>query len=614
MRKFGKIVIEGFTSIENLEFNFHKPGLNIITGDNGSGKTTLLSALTWAWFGSMLKGTKNVATWEFLRTKEFKGTKVESHLKIGKKEYKVIRCLKYKGKLEDGAQGKDRLLLYENGKLYTKYHDKRELQKHIENIIGYSYKLFINSIVFGQKMKRIIEETGPNQKALFDEAFESKFISDAREKNKKEHDSLSSDISLLIMERDSTEENMIDLKSTIEEYKESLNTYNIRQAYRGKEIDDKLFTLKKEEKALSKEIKKIPKLKGEISGFKLKKPKDSRDKLQELNKEYNGLIQEMDRIKSDIKILLSKLNSPKGKCHECNQPIESKSDEKNRIKWGNNKISLEEELEAIEDKALNRFRRIEELKNRVDRESSNRKSYNSKLETKYKLESSLESLKKDKKTYNKVVTQIEELQKEKSQLLSEKPPMSIKETERRFLKAKKKYKKLKKGVKTQKEELEILKWLVDGPLSNSGLKAYLFNILLSDLNKAMLKYSDIIQGIIKFGINNQSARKDFYTTITRGDNEVPYVDLSGGQQQLINIVIAFSIHDIITPDRPCNILLMDEVFDNLSPNNVELVNDLIDRKVSNKTSTYVVTHQLNFQSVNANYIGFTLENNFTSIV
>jgi DNA repair exonuclease SbcCD ATPase subunit len=80
--------------------------------------------------------------------------------------------------------------------------------------------------------------------------------------------------------------------------------------------------------------------------------------------------------------------------------------------------------------------------------------------------------------------------------------------------------------------------------------------------------------------------------VYEGQYPVPYEDLSGGQGQLVNIAIAFAIHDVVAADN-VNLLILDEVFESLSSGNVEIVSSVISDKSADK-SLFLITHQQDF--------------------
>ena len=188
MRHFKDIEIEGFGSILGpLRFELDRGNsLSIIRGEVGSGKTSLPSALCWGLFGKTLKDKSTVETWVERRSSNFRGTKVVVNWEDNNHSYTVIRCKSFKGKITIGknvkVNGGNNLFLLIDGKSYQDGKGKVNAQDNIEKVLGYSFELFKNSIVFGQKMKRIIEESGPNKKKLFEEAFEAGFIEDAKSK------------------------------------------------------------------------------------------------------------------------------------------------------------------------------------------------------------------------------------------------------------------------------------------------------------------------------------------------------------------------------------------------------------------------------------------------
>ena len=179
MIQFGNIIIDGFCSISHLELNLSSKGITVIRGATGEGKTTILSALVWGAYGKNLKGKSDVNTWEKYRPKSYQGTKVEIYFGKNGKTHKITRCLKYKGEV-NGAKGKDRLI-YEIDAVEVQEKSKGEIQALIVADLGMSYSLFMNSVLFGQGMKRLIQESSSDKKELFEEIFELEYISKARD-------------------------------------------------------------------------------------------------------------------------------------------------------------------------------------------------------------------------------------------------------------------------------------------------------------------------------------------------------------------------------------------------------------------------------------------------
>lgn len=71
--------------------------------------------MVWAIYGKNLKGVSEVNTWKQVRPKDYKGTRVQVYFQKDSHTYKIIRCQKYEGVLDDGAKGKDRLIFMKDG-------------------------------------------------------------------------------------------------------------------------------------------------------------------------------------------------------------------------------------------------------------------------------------------------------------------------------------------------------------------------------------------------------------------------------------------------------------------------------------------------------------------
>ena len=207
MIEFKKIIIEGFCSIGTLELPLNNNGITIIKGANGLGKTTIFSALVWVLYGKTLKGISDVNLWKKFRTKDYKGTKVEIYFESNNSIHKIIRCQNYTEDV-DGAKGGSRLIYLIDAE-QVKEKGKLKLQSLIEKNLGMSYNLFINSVMFGQGMKRLIQESGSDKKQLFEEIFELNYISKARKIAQDKYNELRVELDGL-MEKLESNQNYID--------------------------------------------------------------------------------------------------------------------------------------------------------------------------------------------------------------------------------------------------------------------------------------------------------------------------------------------------------------------------------------------------------------------
>jgi len=149
---------------------------------------------------------------------------------------------------------------------------------------------------------------------------------------------------------------------------------------------------------------------------------------------------------------------------------------------------------------------------------------------------------------------------------------------------------------------DLYKWLINEPFSGSGLKAYLFEFYLQQLNSFLRSYHSLVGFIPQIEMELGGARKNVEVNIYRGDQVIPFSDLSGGQGQLINVLIAFAQNDIVLSNQGINILFLDEVFENLDTSNVEKVGELILLEKASKVHVNLITHHEVFNTVGAEVI------------
>ena len=74
-------------------------------------------------------------------------------------------------------------------------------------------------------------------------------------------------------------------------------------------------------------------------------------------------------------------------------------------------------------------------------------------------------------------------------------------------------------------------------------------------------------------------------------NIVDYSELSGGQKQLVHIAMAFAMHVTTTSSKGINILFLNEIFEHLDYENVEIIVSLIRKMSGTNKSIYIITHQ-----------------------
>lgn len=564
MIQFGNIIIEGFCSIPYLELNLGSKGITVIRGATGEGKTTILSALVWGAYGKNLKGKSDVNTWEKYRPKNYNGTKVEIYFGKDGKTHKITRCLKYKGEV-NGAKGKDRLI-YEIDAVEVSEKNKGEIQALINADLGMSYSLFMNSILFGQGMKRLIQESSSDQKDLFEEIFELEYISKARDIAKGYYTEALREYNEISQKYSSSKEKKQSIQRMLDDLKKQANHVKNDLSSRVKVLEKKLSLLAKAKKE---------------------------NELKETVTYKNRIEQRIQEARDNQKELLNKINDAKKKTRVSLEEFIGVIIK--LLKRGDIKNSLKRLMEV--KKA---FGDIERLQDKCSKLADKISNYRDKLE----------ELRDQEYEANKVQRDIDSTHVEIKKLLSEKRAGVnlglIKKYKTQLSTISDKLQSIKSEMEEKRAKVDNYKWVMDDPLGNRGIKAFLFESSLDILNETLESYSEVLGFSILFYVDIQGVKKDFNTQIIMDGIEVSYEELSGGQKTLVNIAMAFAMNEVMTKAKGINIAFLDEVFENLSSEYVDLVIGLI-RKIYKDKTLYLISHQESLPIPNARVLTVTRE-------
>lgn len=544
MLTFTTMNVVGFCSIENLHIPLNPSCTILIKAPNGKGKSTILSALVWAIYGKNLKGVSEVTTWEKVRPKDYQGVMVEVFFQKGEHIYKIIRCQKCNIVLEDGAKGKDRLILMKDNEVVN-VKGKNKLQDAINAELGLSYTLFMNSIMFGQGIKRLIQESNSDKKKIFEEVFDLEFLNIAK-------GIAMQDKNNLLAQANEVEHQSALLKKELEANKEAY--FDLRDREKGfkEKIKSERRELKKDREDLTKQlIKKQQQLKDEVEKslkVKIKKHTDYVDVLKSKIK-YNRIVSGVslpDFVKK-LKIQLDKGHYKRAK----------------------------ESVDIIYKAIINSDKLQEEYEDALGRLDE--------------LRTTNEKYKRLQKECDDIAFDIADIDEELEKLKQEKLKVMSPKYKEKLKEIRKTLRKVDEDYHNKELELENYNWLINDPLGNNGIKAYLFDSSLDMLNRTLDKYSQVLGFRIEFNIDLGTARKEFFTLIERDGQIIDYNELSGGERQLCNVAMAFAMNESLTASKGINLAFLDEVFESLSSDNVEVVTSLIRHTFANKT-LFLITH------------------------
>lgn len=618
MLSFGRMHVIGFGPILDETFYWDQPGLNIVKADNGSGKSKFINALVWALYGKTLSGS--VETWESYKPKKYEGTKVEVNFNKGSIKYKVTRCKGYTG-LVNGVKGKNRLIIEEDGKEISS-DGKADAKEELAEILGYSMDLFKNSIIFGQKLKRLVSETGPNKKKILDEAFEVVYISRAYSAAQDRVKVLNERIYKYDVNIEAYKTKVTSLKEEIEREEQRLKDFDKTNKKDLKVEKEAIEELRVQLRDNKNNLSKQDDVNELISAHRetIKKLKTERDALGKPEVKHSSKKTSLSYKKQEAETLfksITKLKEGLSKlptnCPNCGKPFTEK-ERKEEVKRIMDNIKEKEKLHA---ELLEQIDKLRDELNKLETAMSSEKRLTTSITNTEELIKALEKVRERDNLINQKLENIRESinsHKRNIQKIKERtPPKNFDKTLRVLKDAKRELKAETKAWEEVQKEKEDYMWLIADPLSNAGLKAFIFDTMLESINDRLDYYAKFSGMRVGFLIDMDSARKDVNTVISNEKGEyVPYDDLSGGQQQKVDIVTVFATHDVVSENKDCNLLIMDELFESLDKNNIELLTELIQDKAKDKC-LYLVTHRHEFSPTNANIIEVLYEDGITTL-
>lgn len=626
--RFGKVILEGYGSIlKELEYNLDNPGLNIINAKNGAGKTTIFSGWSWILYGITLKPKSSIEPWEDVKQTygKFRGTRGITDFTREGIVYHVARHVKYKGKTF-GHKGNSELMLFQDGKKREDLRSKGDVQAEIISLLGMTHDLFKNSVLFGQRMKRLIEEDGPSKKKIFEEAFEADYLKKAAKiaENKRK------DILLEVHKLNPTLE-ALKIKIKVLEEREESEKHQIFLFERSKKAKITLTKddIKNVREKILKEKKRLSTISNDFSYTfdNIKKINEEilvEEILVEENQQLSDLHfkKELDllqiegnitELKKSIFDLTFEWGNIKTSCEYCGGTI-------NKEKINKIKTHIQEKLKDI--KATLKSKETEDIKLKkhlsdyliqINKNPNCKQQLKEKLYQRGILEKTLNSLNQDDNLLKEYKSQLKRFKKDLKINRALICNVNIEETVNKIDKAKKEFIPIERELKHFNKQFELYNWVIKDPLSNSGIKAYIFNEMIKLINKALERYAKFLGFNILLGIDMQSANKNFFMEISSNGFSRPHADLSGGQKQLTDISLAFAVHDVVSIENGTNVLITDEAFEGLDADNIELVSELIAIKANNK-SVHVITHLTDFSQTNATMHYLKFRKGMTSLV
>lgn len=593
--EFRKVVLHNFMSFGHAELEFKDDGFIRVTGinnnpednavSNGSGKSSLWEALIWNLTGDTMRGTSQV-----VNLKGTDGTYVDLEFDLDKTNYRIIRAKEHKElktSLQIYIEGKDcsGKGIRDSQKLLTQY-----LPDLTASLLG-------SVIILGQGLPQKFTNNSPSgRKEVLETLSKSDFmIEDLKDRVTKRKIELST----LIREH---QDNIIAvtskqgiLTSQIEVATTKLNTLDKTSLQeKATLVFDQLLKAQAKNTSVTEELNEINSRREVLTQRQQSELKHYQENLSSLDSKYldtlnnhqnnrNELVGRINSVSREI----TRIKNIKDICPTCGQKlhgVEKPDPEPYIVEL----TALQKDLSVIDNL-------IKEMNDQKNQEKSKlNESYNlsNSITTndlnKFKIQSS--ALINDQKN---LISDINMMQSEYNNLQAEiastdatieslNSSIIHNQEELVSLSSELEYNNIQKNL--QQSRLDIISKFETA--LKRDFRGYLLTTIIEYIAKRAKEYCQVI------------FENDKLIFALEGNNiEISYLDkayenLSGGEKQKVDLIIQFSIRDMLCNHLgfTSNILVLDEVFDGLDMFGCQKVLDVISA-MNDVKNIFIVTHR-----------------------
>lgn len=597
--EFKKVIIHHFLSFGDAEIDLKDNGYVLVSGinnnpsdsaiSNGSGKSTIWSAICFALTGETIQGlTKNLSNIYF-----DDGCWVELQFNVDEDEYRIIR---YK---DDAVKGSD-LKIYING-VDKSGKGIRETQGLLNQYLpDLTSELIGSVIILGQGLPHKFSNNTPaGRKEVLEKLSKSDFmiediktrLSNREQKLKTElralEDSklsLSTQFKLYQNDKESASNEL----KALEESAMTDESYNSMINDLVKQLEDKTA----EFDIVNQEGIKINEQIELINSKNITLLEQKNKIVSEINFEYH---QSSSHINSDISMCKMKINAIKNEiqklesikdvCPTCGQKIpgtvkpdtselhnqlidsnkelEELTNKSNLLSEEYNK-KLEEAPKSLNEEYKNNCAEIYTLKSKIDSSKSSRL-----LAESTSLRNRINTLEVNRAGYS---IKVEALKQKINDLT-----IKMETTEKDIIKVSSELEELSKHFDVITKMNTLIK---------RDFRGFLLKSVIDFINKKAKEYCSYVfdTNAIEFTLNGNNIDISYCNK--------QYENLSGGEKQKVDLIIQFSIRDMMCQylNFSSNILVLDEIFDNLDAIGCTKVLNLISEKLTDIESIFIITH------------------------
>ena len=555
---FKSIKLKNFVSFkdEEIEFDKYQGFINIFGSNksddtaksNGSGKSSLFNSICWCLTGQTIQGSKKVEN--IFCSGE---TKVELNFVLDNKNYTIIR-----------SKNPSNLKIFLNAKDISGK-GIRDTEKIVKELLPDIETIISSVVILGQGLPNRFTNNSPTgRKEVLEKLSKSDFmIEDIKDK-------LSNRQKELKLVLRNNEDKQLKLKTILSTKKELLQ--QLAKQYKSFDygtLKTQLDELKKSDTKIiqidSTELNSLidEQLSLKVSDYEVKDTK-------ELEKELIECQTTLKTLKSKKKDLMN------GICPTCGKEVDALELEENDTEI----CLLEQKISEINEKIVQINKENKESENKAKEEYQKKFDI---ISNKIKnLQAEQSKLQKENEKNLSTLNKIKELEYAISSLDEKKN--SIKE---QGTQVKKECAKLEKeiskiDIKVYEDKLDIIRKMSN--IASRDFRGYLLTNVISFIQDRLVHYSNFLLNTdnIKFELDGNNLQ------IYLLDKE--YEMLSGGEKQVIDIMVQLSIRDMLCTyfNFSTNILVIDEITDNLDSNRAEKVFELLSKL--DLESIFVISH------------------------
>lgn len=595
---FERVIINNFLSIGHATLDLRDNGFVLVKGvnnnindvalSNGSGKSTIFEAIIWCLTGETLRGSKNITN---IFTKD--GALVELYFNVDDNYYHILRS-------KDNSEYKTTFKVYQND-IDLSGKGIRDTERIYSDLLPELTSSFVgNVIILGQGMPyKFTSNTPSGRKEVLEKLSKSDFmIEDLKQR-------VSERKSILQTQLRENEDTLLSLRSKLEMHRSAIqDTQHKLNNLESKEVYETQLTqfrlaLQDKQKEYENSTKNtelenaqicITKLKNELQTV-TQRLFDETNRITDKNnkelEEINSKIADLLIQKSTLQKYISDVDNMTDICPTCHQRIEGivKPDITNeRQKFQQLELDIFD-LERKRDNVASTFNKLRDsmkldAKIKIETIQNDIDKYSSFIEEATKIKQQLNvcimSLEKQIQEHENFI-QILDVKRQSLQDVIEEGKTIENDLCTKI------HEQITSGQKIESHLSVIMKFET---LLKRDFRGYLLSNIISYIDTRAKSYAKDVfdtQDIL-FELDGNNIRISF-----QGKD---YENLSGGEKQKVDLIVQFSIRDMLSEymNFSSSILVLDEIFDSIDYEGCTKVINMINKRFNDVNSIYIISH------------------------